>query len=156
MDAVINGVKKDAIEKVSYTHDAMIDLIIANPAISQAKLAAHFSYTQGWVSQIMSSDAFKVRLAARKGDLVDPTVVATVQERLEGLARQSLQVLQANLDASPKADVALKALEISTRALGYGARDTNVNIQNNIVAYVPQKAGSAADWEAQHAAERVA
>ena len=147
---VLTGERKNAITKVSYTHDAMIDLIIANPSITQGQLAAHFQYTQGWISQIMSSDAWKARLAERKGDLSDPTVVATVNERLEGLARQSLQMIQQNLDMNPgKVDVALKALEISTRALGYGANaQSGVNVQvNNVVAFVPEKVASGEVWE---------
>ena len=155
MDNLLDDLIGEAqpIAKVSYTHDAMIDLIIASPAISQGKLAQHFGYTQGWVSQIMSSDAWKVRLAERKGELSDPTVVATVMERLEGLARHSVNMIQQSMDANPgKVDVALKALEISTRALGYGASaGSGVNVQvNNVVAFVPEKAASARVWEDQY------
>ena len=36
-----------AIQRVSYTHDALIDMIIANPEVSQGELSKAFGYTQG-------------------------------------------------------------------------------------------------------------
>ena len=38
------------VQKVSYSHDAMIDLMIAEPRITQTQLAAKFGYSVGWVS----------------------------------------------------------------------------------------------------------
>ena len=73
------------VARVSYTHDAMIDAIIHNPTISQNQLAAHFGYTPGWVSQIIASDAFQARLAERTGELVDPTIRASVEDRFKAL-----------------------------------------------------------------------
>jgi hypothetical protein len=111
----------EPIKTISYTHDAMIDAIIAKPAITQRELGAMFGYSGGWVSIIMSSDVFKARLAERRKELIDPSLVATVEEQLEGLARSSMQVLQKELErpgADP--DVALKALATSTKALGMG------------------------------------
>lgn len=135
-----------AIDKVRYTHDAMIDLIIAHPDLSQGEIAARFGYTQAWISMIFSADAFKARLAERRAELVDPVITANVEEQLEGLARQSVQVLMASLDANPRPDVALKALEISARSLGYGVKAPQVQI-NNVVAFVPKKAESGEVWE---------
>jgi hypothetical protein len=40
------------IQKVRYTHDAMIDLIIADPSIHQNHLAKIFGYTASFVSII--------------------------------------------------------------------------------------------------------
>ena len=62
---------KDAIARVKYTHDAMIDLIVAQPGVKQGEIAKYFGYTQAWVSRIMNSDAFLARLAQRKADLVE-------------------------------------------------------------------------------------
>lgn len=112
-----------AIDKVSYTHDAVIDMVIANPGVSQGALAAMFGYTQGWLSQVMGSDAFQARLAVRKGELIDPLIFQSIDEKIKGLAHRSLEVLQKKLDQPQCSDgVALKAFEISARALGYGAQ----------------------------------
>lgn len=114
------------ITKVSYTHDAMIDMIVADPCISQMELAARFGYTAGWVSQIIASDAFQARLAERTGDLVDPRIRATVEERFRGIVLRSLEILREKLDRPATAipdNLALRAVELSSRALGYGARE---------------------------------
>jgi len=117
---------RGGIAKVRYTHDGMIDLIITNPGISQGQLAAHFGYSQSWVSQIISSDAFQVRLAERKDELVDPTIRATIEEQFKGLVARSLDILREKLNrpaASIPDNLALRTLELSARAAGYGARD---------------------------------
>lgn len=139
-----------AIARVKYTHDAMIDLIIANPALTQNDLAKNFGYTVPWVSRIMNSDAFQARLAERKSELVDPSLVASIDEKLRALASKSLDVVLEKLTVTQSAEMGLKALEISSKALGYGARQQNLNVQQNFVVALPPKAASAADWAAAH------
>jgi hypothetical protein len=129
----------NALQRVSYTHDGMIDIIIAKPDVSQNTLAQHFGYSVGWISRIMCSDAFQARLAERRGEIVTPGLLLNFEERLRGLATQSLDLIMERLesvDENGKSDVdvgtVFKALEISTKSLGYGARQTNVAIQNNL------------------------
>lgn len=139
-----------AIARVSYTHDAMIDLIVASPAISQGEIAQHFGYTQAWVSRVFNSDAFQARLAARKMEIVDPQLVLTIEEKFRALASKSLDVVLEKLTATGSAEMGLKALEITAKALGYGARQPNLNVQQNFVVALPQKAASAEVWAAAH------
>jgi hypothetical protein len=132
----------NGIVKIGYTHDAMINLIIADPCVTQNELAARFGYTASWVSMIISSDAFKARLAERSEELVDPTIKATIEERFKGLVLRSLEILREKLD-KPAAmipdQLALRTLELSARAAGYGARtdqlstptgDMHVHLEN--------------------------
>lgn len=107
--------------KMRYSHDAMVDLLIANPGITQRALAGQFGYTEAWVSTIMASDAFKVRLATRREQLVDPSILASIEERFSALAEKSLAVLQEKL-AAPQVsdDLALKACALGAKALGIG------------------------------------
>lgn len=135
-----------AIDRVKYTHDAMIDLIIAQPAISQGELAKHFGYSQPWVSRIMNSDAFLARLAQRKAEIVDPQLTLSVDEKLRAVASKSLDKVLEKLDAAPSFDQALAAVNVVSKALGYGARQSNLNLQANFVVAMPQKAESAAAW----------
>lgn len=138
-----------AINRVHYTHDAMIDLMIANPIMSQGELAGYFGYTQAWVSRIINSDAFLARLALRKEDLVDPVLVATIEEKLRAVASKSLDVVLEKLTLSGNADLALKAAELSTKALGFGAR-TNTIMQNNFVVALPPKLNNPQEWMTTH------
>lgn len=140
----------NAIQRVKYSHDAMIDVVMANPSITQNELAKHFGYTVPWVSRIFASDAFQARLAQRKEDIVDPTLMACVKDRIEGLAMQSLQILEEKLAATKNPDLALKCFEISTKAAGYGARAQNVNTQNNFVVHLPNKIEDPHAWANAH------
>lgn len=122
---------RGGIAKCRYTHDAMIDLIIMNPAISQNALAAHFGYSPSWISQIISSDAFQAKLAERSKELVDPLVRTSIEEQFKGIVNRSLEILREKLDRPSSAvpdNLTLRALEISGRALGYGARDTQPTV----------------------------
>lgn len=137
------------IQKVSYTHDAMIDLIIANPNISQGEIAAAFGYTEPWVSIIFNSDAFKERLAERKSELVDPVIRATLEEKFKALADLGTQVVLEKLAATRDPKLGLRALEITSKALGYGAKapaQTAVQVNVQPVAVVPAKELSSSDW----------
>lgn len=139
-----------AIQKVNYSHDGMIDLIIGNPMVSQGDIAKHFGYTQAWVSRIMNSDAFQARLAMRKGELIDPTIVLSIDERFKALASKSLDVVLDKLTMTQSPDLALKALEVSSKALGYGARAQNLQVNNNFVVALPPKAQNAEAWAQAH------
>lgn len=140
----------NAIARVKYSHDAMIDLLIANPAISQNEIAANFGYTVPWVSRIMNSDAFQARLALRKEELLDPVIVASIEEKFRALASKSLDVVLDKLSVTNSAELGLKALEISAKALGYGARQQNLNVQTNFVVALPAKAADAGSWASTH------
>ena len=114
---------KPSIQKVRYSHDAMIDLIVMNPAISQGELAEVFGYTQGWVSIVINSDAFQARLEQRKAELIDPTIRVTLKERFTAVVARSLEVLQEKLAQDPSKvpdNLALRAAEMGAKALGQG------------------------------------
>lgn len=110
-----------AIAKVRYTHADMIDFLITNPGISQNALAARYGYTAGWVSRVMSSDAFQSALAARRHELVDPTVAASIDERFRAMTVRSLERLMEKLDAPQVSDqVVLRSVELGAKAMGVG------------------------------------
>jgi hypothetical protein len=141
-----------AIDRVKYTHDAMIDLIISTPGVSQGTLAKHFGYTAPWVSRILNSDAFQARLAQRKSDVIDPSLVLSIDERLRAVAAKSLDIVLEKLEATQSLDAALKAVDMSVKALGYGARAQNVAVQQNFVVALPPKSESALAWAKEHGA----
>lgn len=147
--------KKDAIGKIRYSHDAMIDMIVANPWVSQGELAMAFGYTEGWVSQVICSDVFQARLADRKDQIVDPTLRASIEDNFKSLAKRSFEILMRKLDEPLKTisdETALKALEIAAKAMGYGQKGAGVQVNNNFVVQVPAKAASSAAWANQHGA----
>ena len=50
-------------EKMNYTHQACIDLMIAHPELTQRAIAKRFGYTEAWLSTVICSDAFQAMLA---------------------------------------------------------------------------------------------
>lgn len=141
---------KPVIKKLNYTHDAVIDHILANPGCKQGDLALKFGYTQGWLSRVMSSDAFKERFAARREDMVDPVVMQKVETGLEALVGQSTQIIMDKLDATKDAGLAIKALDVATRAMGYGAKAAQVQVNTQFVVQMPAKEESGETWEAKY------
>lgn len=138
----------NALARVRYSHDAMIDLLLTEPGISQNKIAKVFGYSVPWVSRVINSDAFNARLAERKTEIIDPAILMNFDERLAAMASQSLDLVVEKL-ASPGGgtfDNALKALELSTRAMGYGAKQQNVHVQQNFVVALPQKVVDPQEW----------
>jgi hypothetical protein len=113
--------------RVRYSHLGMIDLLIANPGISQNQVAAHFGYTPSWVSVIITSDSFQSLLAARRAELIDPMIIATLDETFKALTHRSLQLLLAKLDQPNVSDnLALRAAELGAKSLGLGAHAPTV------------------------------
>jgi hypothetical protein len=112
--------------RLNYSHDAFIDLIVANPGISQNEIAMKLGYTASWVSTVMSTDTFKTALEKRRKELIDPTVLASIQNRFEGLARRSIEILEEKLSGPASGiseNLAIRSLEVASRAAGFGARD---------------------------------
>lgn len=143
--------QRDSVARLSYTHDAMIDLILSNPALSRQEIAAAFGYKAPWVGRVIGSDAFQGRLAERKAQLLDPGILASVEERLRSCAMRSLDVVMEKLDSpGVKDETALKALDLTTKALGFGARQQSVNVQTNFVVAMPGVTESATDWAAAY------
>lgn len=148
---------KDKLKRVHYTHDAIIDLIIAEPGISQYEIAAAFGYTPAWISMMVNSDAFLAALAKRKTELIDTTLVANIEERLRTVANRSLDVVITKLHANPSMDEALTALQIATKALGFGARIDNSATQiNNFVVALPERSANSEDWTTKYSPHQIA
>lgn len=138
------------LSKVSYSHQAMVDAILANPAITQKELASIFGYTETWVCRVIASDAFQAYLAERRDQIVDPVLRGNVEEAFRGMILQSITKLQKRLEAAPSDELLLGVMNGAARALGYGARTAApVQIQQNFVALVPPKAESTDAWVKQ-------
>jgi len=113
--------------KLRYSHKAMADMVLMCPGISQNKIAATFGRTPGWVSTIMTSDAFLSYLEKRRAEVVDPEITLSLRERAVALTTRSMQVLQDKL-ARPADQVsealALRAFELGAKAVGLGGNAT--------------------------------
>lgn len=136
------------VAKMSYTHEDMIDFIIANPGVSQGQLAARYGYTQAWICQVMQSDAWQSMAAKRRTEIVDPVLLSSVNERFAAMTVRSLERLMEKLDAPQVSDnVVLKAVELGARAMGVGgnaapqppAGDHLAELAKRLIALNPNK-----------------
>ena len=117
------------VAKINYSHQDMIDFIIANPGVTQNVLAARYGYSVGWVSNVMASDAWQSALAARRAEICDPVLVASVEERFKGITLLSLERLKQKLEAPQVSDnVVLRAVELGAKALGVGGNAAAVQV----------------------------
>lgn len=113
-----------AIQRLNYSHDAMIDMIIANPGVHQNIIARMLGYSPSWVSTIMATDAFQVKLAQRRETIVDPVLKATLEEQARGLYLRSMEIIREklNVDSANVPDrLAIDVFKESGRHLGLGA-----------------------------------
>lgn len=108
---------------VPYTPERMVQLMIDHPSWSQADLAKAFGRPPSWTSAVLASDAFQAALDTRRHEVADPSLSATLEERLRGLAIRAATVLQEKLNLPSVNDqVVLKSLEIGVKGLGLGQR----------------------------------
>jgi hypothetical protein len=122
-------------------------MIIANPAVSQGDLAREFGFTESWMSIIINSDSFQERLANRKGELVDPKIKASIEARLDAIARRALDRLLDKIDNNhPVSNSDL----IRMAALGVGDRNKRPETapvqQNLYVVNLPPPERDAKTW----------
>lgn len=152
--AAAKGYRQDVarLRKIKYNHEAMVDMMIAKPGMSQNEIAAEFGLSPSWVSILINSDAFQAVLARRREEVIDPILFASVNDRLTSVAALSAEIVAEKLIATRSPDLALKALEVSTKALGFGARSPSgqVNVQNNFVVELPAKLANAQEWSEAH------
>lgn len=114
---------RPTLQRVRYTHEACIDMILAEPGISQDQLAAIFGYSASWMSIAINSDAFQARLAERKAEMVDPVIRASLNERLRAVTQRSLDVLLEKLckpSASVSDQLVVAAANLGVKGLGLG------------------------------------
>jgi len=104
--------------RLNYSHEAMIDLILAEPSVTNKELAAIFSYSEAWISHIRSADSFKARIAERKASTVDPRIRQNLEDRLAGVAAASIGKIQEQLSKEDvSAAYALDALGVAVQGI---------------------------------------
>jgi hypothetical protein len=124
--------KGQPVQKLHYTHEAMIDLIIACPEISNEEIALRFGYTPSWISTVVVSDIFQAKLASRREQIIDPELRTSVRAQFKGLLERSMEILRHKMNA-PAKDVpdqlAVQVAKMASTSLGFGVKETKVTIQ---------------------------
>lgn len=80
----------DAIKKISFAHEGLMNSMLANPQWSYADHAAALGYTQAWVSQIVNSDMFQVELHSRARE-AGVMLAISIQEKVRATFALTLE-----------------------------------------------------------------
>jgi hypothetical protein len=137
---------KSEIATVRFQHDGIIDMILVNPMIDQGTIARECGYSQTWVSIIVNSSAFKERLAERKGELIDPVLRATIQEKVDGVANRALDRIIERLDSPMNGSIKTQDL-VSIARLSVGPKTAAPPpAQNLYVVNIPSPASNSQTW----------
>jgi hypothetical protein len=112
--------------KLNHTHEAIARWLIENPTRSLGECARQFGYTQSWLSCIIHSDAFQVKLHQMQQE-ADAVTIMDVPARLRGVAAAALDGLAQQVDhALSEGNGVLhrqflhQTAELTLKALGYG------------------------------------
>lgn len=107
----------DAIKRLSHTHQAIMDYMLANPSVALGDVAKHFGYTQPWLSTVINSDTFQKAFRERRTaweNIHDGRLAAKLTQVAERSLDRLLDALEEEGDdkLSPKAanDIARTAL----------------------------------------------
>lgn len=117
LQAMAEPPKGKGVQRLTYTHEAMIDLILQEPTVNIAELSELFGFSTGWISRVIGSDSFKARLAERKAVLIDPHIAQQLNDRFSGVAIQAVEIIQKKLDTEQSAMFAIEALGVASGML---------------------------------------
>lgn len=106
------------IAKISYTHEAFINWLVANPDRPLRDAAAYFGYTQAWLSSILHSDVFQAKLSQRQ-DEVFGYIAEDIPSKLRAAADIGLEKLTEVLTETQDGKFILDATDKLLHRMGY-------------------------------------
>lgn len=125
------------IQKMRYNHQAMVDLLVAQPTLTQNELADIFDRSPSWISTIICSEVFQDQLAKRREEILGPEILQSFKTQHEGLLLRSMAVLREKMNRKVEEipdQLALQVLKVTGQNLGLAhAGETRVSIQETHV-----------------------
>lgn len=131
-------------------HEVIIDLWLMDPLLTQREIAAKLGKTEAWLSILINNDAFRAKYAERKGELVDPEIVAKVEERLSAVTNKASDELLRRLTIAPSSFTVKdlnQTVASTTRALGMGVAKAPAVQQTLYVIPAPTERHTIDSWK---------
>lgn len=144
-------------DKLRPWHEHVIDMLIANPNLSQREIATRLGRSEYWLSIVVNSDAFQNAYKARKEEIVNPLLSATVEQRLTAVASKALDKLMERLETNAgfSNKELISAVDMSTKALGMGpVKQPGGPTQNLYIVPAPAIPATSAQWVAMAQAQQ--
>ena len=99
----------------------LVQWILAHPGATHAEISTAYGRPAGWFSTVLVLPEFQAALEPFRGQVTDPAIVSTIQERLQALMLRSVDVLHTKLSNPNASDaIAIEAGKLASRALGLG------------------------------------
>jgi len=145
-------IKRQGVVKgqLTYTHKAMMDLVLANPTMPLQDLADYFGVSVAWAKKVTMSDAFQAVLDKRREEIINPIILESVTEKIRGLTNNTLDMLNNRVELGIVKTPEL--IEIAKMGLtSQGLLDTSEKTINNnqFVVAMPSKVATADEWAEQ-------
>lgn len=127
-----------SLQKLSHTHLSIMDFMLANPALPQSEVAAHFGYTQAWLSTLIHSDVFVAQFRKRRQSW-EAIHDHTLAGKLHAVATKSLDTLMEILsdeENRPSPSAANEIAKTALSALGYSGKQVatpSVQVNQTII-----------------------
>lgn len=113
-------------------YDTMLSWLIENPLSSNRDMAAYFGVTPAWMRAIVSSDAFRAKLAERQDEVFNTTVL-DLREKIHGAAHEAIDRLCEKIQTIDDPRLLLDAVDRLFDRLGYTGK-TNVGAPAHYIA----------------------
>jgi hypothetical protein len=138
----------NGIQKVSIWHEQIVDWFLQNPGGTQQDCADHFQKTQGWISIVMGSDAFREFRDLRMRNHQDH-VSRSLVSQVQGLARSGLKELTTRLNGEEVLPIGqvrdITELAVKSLGMGQGGRSFGLGEPNGVQVQVNNFNGVSAD-----------
>jgi hypothetical protein len=130
-----------AIQRISHTHLAIMDFMIANPERKLSEVAQEFGYTQPWLSTLIHSDVFQKGFRERRRNW-ETVHDGRLSSRLMGIAEKALGRMEDLMDgegeSAPSARTVTEVGKLALTSLGFigGSKQEAapaVTVNNNFV-----------------------
>ena len=118
------------LQKLNHRHAEILMWLMLNPNKAQGKCAEELGYTQGWVSQIISSDMFQMRLAELRQEDFEVSVLS-IREKMNAAASLGLDRMIEKLETETDLERIRSTTDTALKRLGYGVKQQEVQSPNN-------------------------
>lgn len=118
------------IKDLNHTHEGILRWLIANPDRPLRECAAVMGVTQAWLSVIINSDLFRVRLDELQREYTF-SVTQSLEEKLTTAADIALDRLITELEKTTDSEFVLSAADKLLKSKGFGAKASAAPVQVN-------------------------
>lgn len=109
------------LKNISHVHEAVLNWLIAHPTKKLSECAAHFGYTQSWLSVMIHSNLFQAALK-EKQEQVFSGLAGTINDKLMAGADIGVTKLVEKLETSEDPKFIKETTTMMLEKLGFGAQ----------------------------------